>query len=89
MLVARGRLTLTMDVDDWLGVVSSIDRVKFVPVNNAIAVQSVRLPGEFHQDPADRIITALARHCSATLVTKDEKIHKYRHVRTIWQPSFT
>lgn len=32
-----------------------------MPVDNEIAVKSVELPGEFHKDPADRIIVATAR----------------------------
>lgn len=84
MLVQKQRLTLSMDVDDWLATVQDIDGIRFVPVDNAVAVQSTRLPGEFHPDPADRLIVALARHESASVVTTDEKITKYRHVKTIW-----
>jgi PIN domain nuclease of toxin-antitoxin system len=84
MLVAKGRLALTMDIDDWLKTVNAIEGVSFVPIDTHVAVQSVRLPGEFHSDPADRLIVALARHYSAPLVTADVKIKAYRHVKTIW-----
>jgi PIN domain nuclease of toxin-antitoxin system len=84
MLVAKGRLAMTMDVDVWLETVASIEGVSFVPVDARVAVQSVRLPGELHPDPADRLIVALARHYSCVLVTADAKIHRYRHVKTIW-----
>lgn len=84
MLVSKGRLALTMDIDDWVETVASIEGVSFVPVDTDVAVQSVRLPGEFHPDPADRIIVALARHYSVPLVTADAKIREYRHVKTIW-----
>ncbi len=50
----------------------SIDAVQFVPIDNGVAVQSVQLPGDFHPGPADRMITALARHYSAMLVTSEE-----------------
>jgi len=30
------------------------------------------------------MITALARHLSAPLVTDDEKIRAYKHVNTVW-----
>lgn len=84
MLVAKGRLALTMDIDDWLETVASIEGVSFVSIDTDVAVQSVRLPGEFHLDPADRLIVALARHLSAPLVTADTKIREYQHVKTIW-----
>ena len=37
-----------------------------------VAVESTRLPGEFHKDPADRMIMALARTLSTNLVAADE-----------------
>ena len=83
-LVNKGRLALTMDVEDWLDVAAEIDGLRFVPVDNEVSVQSTRLPGDFHKDPADRMIVALARHVNAPLVTADEKIRRYKHVRSIW-----
>ncbi|HYW75229.1 MAG TPA: type II toxin-antitoxin system VapC family toxin [Gammaproteobacteria bacterium] len=84
MLASKGRLVLSKDVDEWIDTVSLIEGLTFAPVTHQLAVQSVRLPGDFHPDPADRMIVALARHLSAPLVTADSKIHAYRHVKTIW-----
>lgn len=84
MLVERERLILSLDVETWLGKVSEIDAIRFQPVNNKIAIESVRLPGEFHKDPADRIIVATARTMGLVLITADEKIQAYPHVNTIW-----
>lgn len=83
-LEQRGRLTLTMEISVWLATVASIPGIVFVPVDNDIAVQSVQLPGTFHEDPADRIIVATARKYGAPLVTADRLIHAYPHVQTIW-----
>lgn len=84
MLVQKERLALTMSVDHWLSTVSDIDAVQFVAVDNKIGVEATRLPGEFHKDPADRMIVATARHINAPLVTADEKIRTYKYLRTIW-----
>jgi PIN domain nuclease of toxin-antitoxin system len=84
MLVARGRVALSMDIEEWLSVVGQIEAVSFIPVDNEIAVKSIELPGEFHKDPADRIIVATARKLAAPLITADEKIRDYPHVRAIW-----
>ena len=84
MLVGREKLVLSMDVDSWLAAVSTIEAVRFVPVDNEIAARSVDLPGGFHHDPADRMIVATARKFSVPLVTKDEKIQSYAYVKTIW-----
>ncbi|NIM18136.1 MAG: hypothetical protein GTO45_31580 [Candidatus Aminicenantes bacterium] len=35
------------------------------------------LPGDFHGDPADRMIVATARKLDGTLVTFDQKILEY------------
>jgi len=74
----------SMDVENWLATVQQIPGVKFAPVDVDISVKSVQLPGEFHRDPADRLIVATARKYAAPLVTKDPKIRAYAHVKTIW-----
>ena len=84
MLAASGRLILSMDIDSWLAEVARIPAIEFVPVDNSIAVKSVELPGDFHKDPADRMIVALARHLSLELITADEKILQYAHVKAVW-----
>lgn len=84
LLIQKERLTLATSIDDWLAAVAEIDGVRFVPVENEVAIQSTRLPGEFHPDPADRMIVALARHVSAPLITADGRIRSYKHVKTIW-----
>ncbi|MDP3290345.1 MAG: type II toxin-antitoxin system VapC family toxin [Methyloversatilis sp.] len=84
MLVERGRVALSMDIASWLDTLSRIDAVQMVPVDSEIAVKSAQLPGDFHKDPADRIIVATARKFAAPLVSADEKIRAYPHVRAIW-----
>lgn len=84
LLVGRDRLTLAMNLDDWIETVKEIHGLRFVPVDETLGIESTRLPGDFHKDPADRMITALARHFNVPLVTADEKIRAYKHVRSIW-----
>lgn len=84
MLVKSGRLALSMDVESWLEEVSQIEGLRFLPVDNEIGFKSAALPGGFHKDPADRMIVATARTMAMPLVTADEKILQYEHVKTIW-----
>lgn len=84
MLVEKERITLSMDIVEWLSLVEQIEAVRFFEVNNEIAVKSTQLPGEFHKDPADRMIVATARKLGAQLVTADEKILAYPHVKAVW-----
>ena len=85
LLVDKGRLKLSIDVRDWVRKTESLPFVRFVPVDNTISLRSVTLPGQFHSDPADRIITATAITMGLPLITKDEKIIKYPHIQTIWE----
>ena len=84
ILVSRGRLKLTMSPADWVAASEALPFFDFVPVSNSIALKSVQLPGILHDDPADRIIIATAVSLGAVLVTKDEKIRNYPHVKTVW-----
>lgn len=84
LLVERKRLRLTMDAQDWIARTEALPFVKIVSVDVAIALKSVQLPGEFHKDPADRIIVATALRLGLPVVSKDEKIQGYPHVKTIW-----
>ena len=84
LLAAKKRLKLTMDVTDWIAKSERLPFFQFMPVDNSVAVKSVNLPQPFHQDPADRIIIATAMSLGAAVVTKDEKILNYSHVKSIW-----
>ena len=85
LLVDKGRLELSIDVRDWVRKTEGLPFVNFIPVDNTISLRSVTLPGQFHSDPADRIITATAMTMGLPLVTRDDKILNYQHVRTIWE----
>lgn len=84
MLVAKGRLKLSMDVNDWITKTEALPFLHFIPVTNQIALKSVNLQGDIHSDPADRIIIATAMVHGGTLITRDEKILNYPDVETLW-----
>lgn len=84
MLVDRGRLRLSMDVEAWIALSNSLPALQFVPVDDAIAVRSIRLPDYRNRDPADRIIIATALTLGKTVITKDRKIRGYARVRSAW-----
>ncbi|MBI2327090.1 type II toxin-antitoxin system VapC family toxin [Candidatus Curtissbacteria bacterium] len=84
LLVKKGRLELSKDVDAWLEEVEQLKFINFVPVNNIIAAKSVQLSETVGRDPADRIIAATAVEMGATLITSDQRIRKYPHVQSVW-----
>lgn len=83
LLMKKNRVGFSIDVDSWLEKLESLEFVKFVPIDNKIAAQSVKLDFD-NSDPADRIIIATALNTGAKLVTSDRKILNYHHVQSIW-----
>jgi PIN domain nuclease of toxin-antitoxin system len=82
MLVAKKRLDLGAPPEKWFESVLSESGIILLPLTPQIAAQAYSLPGKFHEDPADRMIVATARNRNALLLTEDEKILGYTHVRT-------
>jgi PIN domain nuclease of toxin-antitoxin system len=52
-------------------------------VTHEIAWEAYNLPGRFHNDPADRVLVATARIANLTLITADDLILQYPHVKTL------
>jgi PIN domain nuclease of toxin-antitoxin system len=84
MLVEKGRLSLKYDVNTWIQYCYNLPKIQWVNVNPKIAILSTQLPGQFHGDPADRIIVATAISNGNHLITADRSIQNYQHIRTIW-----
>ena len=77
MLEARGRIQFELPISEWLKKAIELPRLTVASLSPEIAVESCRLPGEFHGDPADRLIVATARLESLTLLTRDKNILRY------------
>ncbi|MFO8038917.1 MAG: type II toxin-antitoxin system VapC family toxin [Sodalinema sp.] len=84
MLVSKQRLELSMDVQAWINLALQRPRLKLLPLTPEIAVLSTRLPGNFHGDPADRLIVATSLVYDASLISKDEKIRIWPYLDVIW-----
>ncbi len=84
MMVAKGRVNVKIDAMRWLNDSIQNSGLRVIDLTPEIAIDSCNLPGEFHKDPADRIIVATARTQNLTLLTKDKKIIDYPHVKAIW-----
>ncbi len=84
MLVKAGRMTLATDIDTWFGDLDILPYFRFISVDAHIAKTAIFLPEPFHKDPADRMIVATALRLGVPLVTRDQKIRRYKQVRTIW-----
>ncbi len=77
MLVEKQRLSIDKDVGEWIEEALSLPGINIAPLEPSISVDSVRLPGTFNNDPADRMIVATARHFGSKLLTADRDILAY------------
>lgn len=77
MLAMKRRIAIEESVATYVaGLFARTDMIE-APVSAMIAELAARLPGEFHGDPADRIITATAVTLGCRLVTRDARILRY------------
>jgi len=84
MLVAKGRVGFSIDVQEWVNLALQRPKIRLLPLDPQIAVSAARLPGEFHGDPADRLIASTCLHSGAPLVSKDQRIRDWRQIQVIW-----
>lgn len=77
------RLEFSVPVEEWFEIALNSPGIVLLPLTPSIAVESTRLPGEFHKDPFDQLIVATARVYDVPLVTADTDILKYPHVKLL------
>jgi PIN domain nuclease of toxin-antitoxin system len=82
-LVEYHRLTLPCPVAEWIDQALAYPGMQLLHLTPRIAVESTQLPGSFHRDPADQIIVATARVYDCPLLTVDDKIFRYPHVKLL------
>ena len=79
----RGRLTLSVSINDWIADALSYPGVQLIPLTPEIAIESTLLPQPFHRDPADQLIVATSRVLEAPLLTMDLAIRSYPNVAQV------
>ncbi len=86
MLEVKGRIILPYSCLEWVQRALKAPGMVLMPLTPEIAIESTRLPGLNHADPADRILIATAKDQNATLITCDQNILEYskkNHFKTI------
>ncbi len=83
-LLEKKRIGISCNPEDWLKKALEMPKFRLVELSPSIAYRSTVLPQPFHNDPGDQIIVATAREENATILTKDDNIQKYNHVKSIW-----
>ena len=82
-LYEYGRLELPIELSEWFYAALAYPGVSLLNLTPEIAIESTRLPGDFHRDPFDQMIVATARLNQCPLLTSDGKIIRYPHVQTL------
>jgi len=82
-LVAYGRLELACPIETWMEQAVAYPGMQLLELTPQIVIESTKLPGSFHRDPADQIIVATARIYDIPLLTADRRILRYQHVRIL------
>ena len=82
--VERRRIIIDRHWKSWFRYYIDLNRWQVENISLEIMEEAYSLPDAFHADPADRIITATARLNNYTILTADEKIISYPHVKTAW-----
>jgi PIN domain nuclease of toxin-antitoxin system len=81
-LISVGDIRLSIPLAEWLAQSMSELSAQTVSLSHEVAMEAYALPGSFHRDPADRLLVAATRRHGLTLVTADDRILAYPHVRT-------
>ena len=82
-LCEYGRLELPVGLSEWFQAALGYPGISLLDLTPEVAIESTSLPGSFHRDPSDQIIVATARVHQCPLVTSDDRIARYPHVRTV------
>jgi PIN domain nuclease of toxin-antitoxin system len=86
LLARKGRLASPVAPLVWFERLVRDSKLTVAALTPAVLVDSWQLPGQFHTDPADRILVATARAFDLTVVTRDRQILDYAgagHVRAL------
>jgi PIN domain nuclease of toxin-antitoxin system len=86
-LLARGRIAIKRDTSAWAGWLrdaAAAPGLDVLPLTVEVAIESERLPDDFPNDPADRLIAATARLHDLTLLTADRALRARPELRTLW-----
>jgi PIN domain nuclease of toxin-antitoxin system len=83
-LIEKERIGISCNPEEWMAEALRMSKLRVVHLTPAIVHRSTTLPQSFHGDPADQLIVATAREENATILTKDQLMRDYKHVRTIW-----
>jgi PIN domain nuclease of toxin-antitoxin system len=77
LLARRGRLELGIAAESYIERAFRLPGVRIAALTPEIAVRSSYLPGDLHEDPADRMLVSTAIAMGLKLITRDRRLLDY------------
>lgn len=77
LLAKRGRFKSSLSPQRWFERLRTMRGIELCELTADVLMGSSFLPGNFHKDPADRIIAATAREYGFTVMTRDRALLDY------------
>jgi len=75
--IRRGRMSFDRGLPEWFATSQQNPGVRLLDITPEIALDTMKLPANFHGDPGDRLITATARVEDLTLLTHDRDLLRF------------
>jgi PIN domain nuclease of toxin-antitoxin system len=82
--VEKKKLVFDRPLRQWLEDATAVPGLLVADLTMSILVESCELPQPFHGDSADQMMVATVRQHQGILITRDRRLRKYPHVKTIW-----
>jgi len=77
VMARKGRFRSSYLPQRWFELLVAAPGMKLAELPPKVLIESQLLPGQFHDDPADRIIAATAREYGFTVMTRDRALLTY------------
>ncbi len=81
--IKKGKLELGISATEFADRLKRTGLVQIVPVDESVWLRNLDLDWN-HSDPADRTIVATALIKRVPILTKDDAMHEFKGVKTIW-----
>jgi PIN domain nuclease of toxin-antitoxin system len=76
LLERRGVIQLEPNIKTWIELATKPEVCKVIPIDKEVILAQEKLPPNFPEDPADRLIAATALYFEYGLATKDKRLQE-------------
>jgi len=81
--IKKGKLEIRLSIEEFVQLLRKTGVLEIVPIDEKIWMENLSLKWS-HKNPAGRTLVATTLLNQLPVLTKDEVIHRYRGVKSIW-----